>query len=269
MKDNFLIRCWLSIWLTIPFVLPAVAAPPVEPTEPMKLFNGKDLSGFYTWLKESGRDDPQRAFRVTDGMIHCTGEGRGYLATECAYKNYHLSLEYKWGERVYGAKYVRNSGVLLHGTGPDGASGGLWMASVECQLAQGCEGDIIVIRGKDADGQTIPVTVTSETRVAEDGKTRWKRGGEKTKYSGRQLWWSKHQPFFKELIDTRGRDDVASPLGQWTKVECICKDHRITIKVNGETVNECFDVFPSAGKILLQNEGFEIYFRNVELRPAD
>jgi hypothetical protein len=26
-------------------------------------------------------------------------------------------------------------------------------------------------------------------------------------------------------------------------------------------------VFPSSGKILLQNEGFEIFFRNVEIRP--
>ncbi|MEK6237934.1 MAG: DUF1080 domain-containing protein, partial [Planctomycetales bacterium] len=108
----------------------------------------------------------------------------------------------------------------------------------------------------------------SETIVAKDGRTRWKKGGEKTVHSGKQFWWSKHQPFFKELRDTRGENDVASPLGEWTKVECICKDARVTVKINGETVNECFDVFPSAGKILLQNEGSEIYFRNLELRPV-
>jgi hypothetical protein len=32
-------------------------------------------------------------------------------------------------------------------------------------------------------------------------------------------------------------------------------------------VNSCYDVFPAGGKILLQSEGFEIYFRNVTLRP--
>ena len=34
-------------------------------------------------------------------------------------------------------------------------------------------------------------------------------------------------------------------------------------------VNEIYDVFPSAGKILLQCEGSEIYFRRVELLPLN
>ena len=82
-----------------------------------------------------------------------------------------------------------------------------------------------------------------------------------------QLWWSKHEPFFKELIDTRGKDDLESPLGEWTKVECICDGKKISILINGTVVNELFDVNPAGGKILLQSEGFEIYFRNVELKP--
>jgi hypothetical protein len=39
------------------------------------------------------------------------------------------------------------------------------------------------------------------------------------------------------------------------------------VLVNGVTVNECYAVFPSAGKILLESEGFEILFRKVELQP--
>jgi hypothetical protein len=50
-------------------------------------------------------------------------------------------------------------------------------------------------------------------------------------------------------------------------MECICAGKRITIKVNGTTVNEIYDVAPSSGKILLQSEGFEVLFRNVELHP--
>ena len=72
---------------------------------------------------------------------------------------------------------------------------------------------------------------------------------------------------FKELLDTRGKDDVASGLGKWTKVECICQKNRITVKINGVTVNECYDVFPSGGRILLENEKNEIFFRNFEIRP--
>ena len=51
-------------------------------------------------------------------------------------------------------------------------------------------------------------------------------------------------------------------------MECVCADKRIQIKVNGVQVNEAFDVFPSSGKILLQSEGFEIYFRNIEIHPV-
>ena len=105
--------------------------------------------------------------------------------------------------------------------------------------------------------------------LAADGRTRWRRGGKKTVYSGRQFWWSRHQVGFKELLDTRGKDDVASPLGEWTRVECICNQDRITIKIEGVTVNECLDVYPSGGRILLQSEGNEIYFRKFELHPLN
>ena len=39
------------------------------------------------------------------------------------------------------------------------------------------------------------------------------------------------------------------------------------MSVNGTIVNEIYDAFPSAGKILLQCEGSEVYFRRVELLP--
>jgi hypothetical protein len=261
------IAALLTVYAGLAAAAEKPAGDPVAPREVVKLFNGKDFTGFYTWLKATGYEDPHKVFTVEDGVIHVSGEGAGYLATEKAYKDYHLVVEYKWGKRTDGSKYVRNSGVLLHGIGPDGAANGTWTTCLECQLAQGCEGDLIVIRGKDASGKPVPATITCETEIAADKKTRWKQGGTKTVYSGKQFWWSKHQPFFEELRDTRGKDDVASPLGQWTKVECLCDGSRVTIKINGVAVNECFDAFPAAGKILLQNEGNEIYFRNVELHP--
>jgi hypothetical protein len=242
----------------------------IVPKEVIPLFNGRDFAGLYTFLKGRGVcEEPDEVFRIEDGAIRVTGEGRGYVGTRKAYRDYHLSVEFKWGDRTDGSGYVRNAGVLVHATGPDGSHrSGAWMPSLEIQLAQGCEGDLIVIRGKDADGNTIPIDMASEVRVAEDGKTRWQSGGEKVRYSGRQFWWSKHQPFFKEKLDTRGRDDVASPLGEWTRVDIICAGDRVTVKINGTTVNEAVDVWPTCGKILLQNEGNEIYYRNWQLRPA-
>jgi hypothetical protein len=229
----------------------------------IKLFNGKDLRGLYTWLKETKYADPEKVFAVTNGLLQISGAIDGYIATEREFKDYHLVVEYQWGKRTYGSQTVRNSGILLHGVGPDG-NHSPWMSSIECQIAQGCVGDFIVIRGKDEKGTTIPVTLKSETTVGPDGRTRWQKGGRPTAYSGRQFWWSLHDPDFKELIDTRGKNDVESPLAEWTRVECICDGNRITVIVNGVTVNECHDAFPAAGKILLESEGFEIFFRKYE-----
>jgi hypothetical protein len=236
------------------------------PDTPKPLFNGRDLTGFYGWLRGTKYEDPKKVFSVQDGAIRITGDDHGYLATEREYADYHLTVEYRWGTQTYGSRTVRNSGLLLHATGADG-NRSPWMSSIECQLAQGCAGDLIVIRGKDEAGSVVPVTIASETVLGPDGRTRWKKGGERRVYSGRQFWWSDHDPEFKELIDTRGRWDVESPLGEWTRAECICQKDRITILINGHTVNEAVDVWPTRGKILLEAEGFEIFFRKVELRP--
>jgi hypothetical protein len=230
-------------------------------------FTEPGLDGFTKWLKKTGHDDPQGVFRLEDGVLRCGDEDMGYVATKRSYRDYHLSVEYRWGRKRAQPTSVRNTGVLLNAIGPDGAAKGLWMTSIECQLAQGCEGDLIVIRGTQADGNPFPGTLASLTRMAEDKNTRWDPQGQPTTYSGKQFWSSRHQPFFKEDYDARGKDDVASPVGEWTKVECLCSGSRITIKINGHTVNECSDAVPAAGKILLQSEGDEVFFRNLELRP--
>jgi hypothetical protein len=251
----------LLLALTLPH------AEPVAPTEVVRLFNGRDLTGFTSWLKDTKRDDPRKVFTVEDGVIHASGDGFGYLATDKAYRDYHLTVEYRWGKRTDGGKYVRNSGVLLHATGPDGGANGTWMSCVECQLAQGCCGDLIVIRGQDEKKDTIPVRFKAETVLGPDKRPRWKKGGEVREFTKGQLWWNRHDPDFQELLDTRGKDDLESPLGEWTRVEVRCEGSRIAIWVNGTQVNECFDVDPPAGKILLQCEGHEVYFRKAELRP--
>ena len=36
----------------------------------------------------------------------------GYLATNESYRDYHLSIEYNWGDRTDGSPFVRNSAIL-------------------------------------------------------------------------------------------------------------------------------------------------------------
>jgi hypothetical protein len=266
----------LCVWSWVALAQAANNVPGVEPRavtvappRVVPLYNGRDLKGLSTWLDDTKRADPRQVFRIESGLLHITGDGFGYLRTENEYRDYRLVVEYKWGKRTDGGKYVRNSGILLHAIGPDGGAGGKWMSSIECQLAQGCVGDLIVIRGAGANGDTIPVRLTSDTVVGPDNRPRWIKGGEPRIFTNRQIWWSRHDPNFQEGLDTRGKHDVESPMGGWTRVECLCKGSRITIRVNGTTVNECYDVFPAAGKILLQCEGFELYVRKFELHPLE
>ncbi len=270
------VRLSMSLAVTLALAAPAAAQKsratddePITPQQVIPLFNGQNLDGLYHWLKDSKFEDPKHVYGVKDGLLHISGAGDGYIGTKQSYRDYRLVVEYRWGKETFGAKGVRNSGILLHGVGADGSAEGIWLTSIECQVAQGCVGDLIVIRGKDAAGKVIPATISSETTLAVDGNTRWQRGGQKRSYSGKQFWWSKHEPGFEELIDTRGKEDVDSPLGEWTRIECLCRGDRITIIVNGVTVNECFDCFPAAGKILLECEEFEIDFRKFELHPLD
>lgn len=252
---------WLVCFLCLASDLRAEEPAAVAPEKASALFNGRDLVGWYPWMKGAGKADPAKAFTVREGVIRVSGEGAGYLATKQAYRDYNLSLEFKWGEKNDGSGNVRNSGLLLNCVEPDGAAGA-WPTCIECQLAQGCEGDLIVIRGKGASA-----SLSSETTLASDKKTRWSPGGKKTPYSGKQFWWSKHQPGFEEKLDTRGKDDLASPLGKWTKVEVLQRPGKLTIKINGEIVNEAYDVVPPVGRIALQNEENEILFRNIEIKP--
>ena len=54
----------------------AESSEPLSPTNSViKLFNGKDLFRFHTWLVDTKREDPRHVFTVTNGMIRISGEG--------------------------------------------------------------------------------------------------------------------------------------------------------------------------------------------------
>jgi hypothetical protein len=242
----------------------------------LRLFNGKTLEGFSTWLQDSKLDDPRKVFSVQDGMIRISGDGFGYLATERAYRDYRLVVEFKWGARNWRGreKNARDSGIFLHSAGPDGNSfdgKGAFKAAIECQIMQGRVGDLMAIGGKDERGAPVPVRLTGEAAPGRDrdGWPTWKKAGEKVTLERRgRLNWFGVDPDWADVLDFRGRNDVESPRDEWTRVECVCEGRRIAVSVNGTLVNEASEVHPSSGPILLQVEGSEIFFRTVELHPV-
>ena len=66
-----------------------------------QLFNGKNLDGWYTFLKDRGRNnDPKKVFSVNNGLIHISGEEWGCITSKKEYDNYHLIVEFKWGKKT-------------------------------------------------------------------------------------------------------------------------------------------------------------------------
>ena len=129
----------------------------IAPTDgPIKLFNGRNIEGMYTWIRGTTYSDPNKVFTVKDGMIHISGNGYGGLITNQSYRDYHLILEFKWGEKTWGNRVdrTRDSGLLLHCWGPNGGYSNTWMASIEAQIIEGGVGDILVLTGSDPGNRT-------------------------------------------------------------------------------------------------------------------
>ncbi|MBQ16823.1 MAG: hypothetical protein CMJ65_06820 [Planctomycetaceae bacterium] len=238
---------------------------------PLKLFNGKDLAGLKTWLRDTREKDPRGVFSVKNGMLHISGNGLGYLRTASDYRDYHLVVEFKWGPRTWGNRKdrSRDSGVLVHAAGPDGSGGGTWMASIESQIIEGGCGDFIVIGGKYANGKPVPTRITCEVTKDRDGEAVWKKGDPRKQFRSGRVNWFGRDPDWKDILGFRGKRDVENVYGKWNRMEVTCRGDTIQVRINGILVNEAHQVFPRSGKILIQTEMAEMFVRRWELWPLD
>ncbi len=256
----------------------AGAQPAVTPGQVLHLFDGKTLDAFYPWVVDTHREDPLRVFTVVDQVdgapaIRVSGERWGGLVTREAYRDYHLIVEFRWGLATWGQRKnaARDSGVLIHGQGPEGNTGkdfnGAWMRSVEAQVIEGGVGDFILVAGFDADGKRLQPGMAAKSRKDRDGESVFDPAGEARDFGSGRINWYGRDVDWKDTLGFRGRDDVESPSGQWTRLEVIASGDRVTNIVNGKVVNEGFRSSLTEGKILIQSEGAEIYFRRIDLEP--
>jgi len=247
--------------------------PEFKSGEPVFAFNGKDLDGWYTFLHGEKYDDPNKVFSVQNGALRISGQGFGGITTKQTFKDYHLVTEWKWGEKTWDvpnpdkegaffrrATAARDAGILVHGVGEDGAYGGHWLESIEVQVIEGGVGDFIVVGGKVAPSLTAEVRMDGEQVYFEPG------GQPVVKRSGRINWWGR-DPKWTDTRGYRGPRDVESPHGEWNRLEVVCDGDRITTILNGYVVNAGAKSSHTEGKIQLQTEGAEIFFRKVEVRP--
>ncbi len=264
-------------FLTIAFViaanLPLSAAE--APEDKIDLLADPSFKNWIFHLSEKNSLSTRRAdvAVIQNGILQVTGKGFGYFRTQEAYRDYHLVLEYKWGDKTWSkrADRARDCGLLLHSHGPDGAFGGAWISCIQAQMLEGSMGDINVLQGKTKDGKLIPTRLTCEVEKTPKGH-RWKKGGTPLTFpptgkSVASIRWKDRDPEWKDVKGFRGSKDVDKPAGEWNRMEVICDGTSYRILLNGILVNEGRDASPAAGFIGIQNEWAECFIRRLELWP--
>lgn len=220
MKKKYFV---VFIILNASFFLQQSAAQEFKP-----LFNGKDLNGWYSFLKNKGKNnDSSQVFTVNNGLLKITGQDFGYIVTEKSFANFHLVVEFKWGEKKYPPRenVVRDNGICYYVVPQDK----VWPRSVECQIQEGDCGDFWLIDSVSAVVDGVQKGPTNNTRVIK-------------------------------------KKDAEKPTGEWNRVEIIANKGKCTHIVNGEVVNEGDNVSLRYGRILIQSEGAEIYYRKIDIK---
>ena len=255
----------------------------VTDSVPQPLFNGQNLDGWETWLGAptegqpalGWNQDPKQVFTVVtvDGAqaIRCSGEVCGSLVTKAAFESYRLRVEFKWGDRRWPPRErdQRDSGIFYHTTGTSPPPGSSWLAGSQCSLAEVDSGDF------------WPIHVTAEARsrranqtAAEAAElTAWYRRNGVSNMPWRWDPKGELRPFAGGLMSGGGAD---KPLGEWNVAEVICAGDTATHVINGRTNLVLLNLRRELdgkslrlthGRIQLQSEQAEIFFRRVELWP--
>jgi hypothetical protein len=234
------------------------------------LFNGRNLDGWYTFLQKHGKNqDPDHVIAIEDGAIHLYKDApessnvvMGYIATEKEHGNYHLRFQYRWGTKKFEPRFKlkRDAGLYYHLNGPDA----VWPRGLQYQIQQTDVGDLIALYGFALDTSIDPKTSSDKEPTYRDQKY----GGQPRVLGGRGIDYQKRLP---------GEFEVNG----WNTVEVIARGDTTVHLLNGHVVNEGRGIRfadpakpgsaqpVTKGRIALEIEAAEIYFRKVELRNLD
>ena len=271
-----LVKRFFVIGLALSFVHPLYSAPAIAPQHVVNLIADPDFKDFTHHLNpRSLETERKKIWWINDDkQLHVGGRGLGYLRTNKRYRDYHLVLEYMWGERTWSSRAdrARDCGLLLHAYGKDGEFADTWMNCIEAQLIEGGSGDILTLAWKPTDGPKASTALTAEVENDRDGEPVWTKGGESRVFppankTNARINWKHRSPDWADVRGYRGPKDVENPVGEWNRMEVICRGDTIRIFLNGVLVNEGRGANPSEGFIGLQSEFAECLIRRWELHP--
>lgn len=126
------------------------------------LFNGNDLEGWTFFHDKVGDRDIHQVASIEDGVLRFLGpkfdssqsSTVGHIATVDQWSDYHLRLQFKWGEQRFTPRSLqrRNSGILYHmGSEMDR----LFPDCVEFQVEEGDVGDAVMVNTKALQGPLL------------------------------------------------------------------------------------------------------------------
>jgi hypothetical protein len=250
-------------------LVPLGCAQPARPSAPWKpLFSGTSLESWYTYIDGQGLDqDPQGVFKFQDGVLHVYPDAPpgirvpfGYVATRREYADFHLRLEYRWGTKKFPPRQdrARDAGVVYGCSGPDR----VWPEGVECQIQEGDTGDLWALR-------TFVETTVDPNVPGPQARFLEAEAGGIVRTVG--------------SLDKNTRVEKCCPneIEGWNTVEVIVRGAASTHIVNGKVLFRSLRMLRSdpenpgqrvpirRGKILLQAEGAEVFYRKVEIRELD
>ena len=196
----------------------------------VELFNGKNLDGWYAYESESGKhQNAEDIFHVEEKMIRLYGDKAGYLMSEKSFRNFQLTIEFRWNiDSTFTKKNdKKNSGVMY--LVPSDVPDMLWPKGIQFQIKDGATGDFIFL-------QNITLQINGET--TEPGKS----------------------------VVAQRIADASKPIGEWNTIVITVNHGKVTQELNGKLVNVGTEPSVSEGRILLQYEGYPIDFRKVVIQ---
>ncbi len=193
-------------------------------------------------------------------VLRISGEIWGGISTGEEYENYHLQLKFKWGEKKWFPRNKdgdkRDSGLLYHANGPYDA-GGFWLRSQEFQIQEGDCGDYWGVAGAMFD---IPARLTADSLYIYDA-------------DAPLITFREDSPVGRHCIKY---PDNEKPSGEWNIVDLYCYQGTSIHVMNGKVTmilqnsRQLVDgkVKPlTRGKIQLQSESAEVYYKDIKIRP--
>lgn len=212
-------------------------------------------------------NDPKNVFSIInkngETVLKITGEIYGGLTSKEEFSNYHLTTQFKWGEKKWEPrlKSKRDSGILYHAKGVHGDFWNVWMASLEFQVQEGDCGDFIALNDVYGD-------VPAVKKINANGKPFYVYSPKGPLVPLKYKKYDAGRASKSELYE--------KPNGEWNTLEIYTLGRESIHLVNGRVVNRVknarYDIggktIPATkGKIQIQSEAAEVYYKNMKITP--